>query len=58
MGDHTFTVGGLKVTRHCSQSEMDQFVGKLPENKKQDVKDVLKELLAAGMISVEEKKPN
>lgn len=56
MGEDTFNVGGLKVTRHCSQAEMDQFVNQLPSDKKQDVKDVLKELLAAGLISVEEQK--
>jgi len=33
---------------------MDEFVGKLPAAQKQDVKDVLKALLSAGMISIEE----
>lgn len=54
MAEKTFSIGGLKVTRHCSQEEMDEFVGKLPAAQKQDVKDVLKALLSAGMISIEE----
>lgn len=52
MADKTFTVGGLKVTRHCTQQEMDEFVGKLSPAQKQDVKDVLKALLSAGLISI------
>ncbi len=52
MAEKTFTVGGLKITRHCTQEEMDQFVDKLPLAQKQDVKDVLKELLGAGLISI------
>jgi len=54
LAEKTFSIGGLKVTRHCSQEEMDDFVGKLPAAQKQDVKDVLKALLSAGMISIEE----
>lgn len=54
MAEKTFTVGGLKVTRNCTQEELDSFVGKLPNEQKQDVKDVLKALLSAGMISIEQ----
>lgn len=54
MTEKTFTIGGLKVTRHCSQEELDEFVGKLPTAQKQDVKDVLKALLSAGMISIQQ----
>lgn len=54
MADKTFTVGGLQVTRHCNQEEMNEFVEKLPAAQKQDVKDVLKALLSAGMISIKQ----
>lgn len=54
MADKTFNVGGLKITRHCTQEEMDEFVGKLPAEQKQDVKDVLKALLNENMISLEQ----
>lgn len=54
MADKTFTVGGLKITRHCTQEEMDEFVGKLPPEQKQDVKDVIRALLSAEMISIEQ----
>jgi hypothetical protein len=53
MVDKTFTVGGLKITRHCTQEEMDEFVGKLSAEQKQDVKDVIKALLNADLISLE-----
>mgnify|MGYP000943455629 CR=1 FL=1 len=54
LADKTFTVGGLQVTRHCNQEEMNEFVEKLPAAQKQDVKDVLKALLSAGMISIKQ----
>lgn len=54
MSQKTFTIGGLTVTRNCSQEELDEFVGKLPAAQKQDVKDVLKALLSAGMISIQQ----
>jgi hypothetical protein len=48
----TFTLGGHRITRTCSREELEEFVGKLPEAQKQDVKDVLKALLSAGLISI------
>jgi len=54
MANKTFSVGGLEITRHCTQQEMNDFVDKLPPAQKQDVKDVLKALLNAGMISINE----
>jgi len=52
LADKTFTVGNLEITRHCTQEEMDEFVSKLSDTQKQDVKDVIKALLSAKMISI------
>lgn len=52
MAEKTFTVGGHRITRHCTKEEMDEFIDKLPATQKQDVKDVLKALFSAGLISI------
>jgi len=50
----TFTVDGLKVTKHVDQAQIDQFVSNLPENKRADMKDILMALHEEGLITIEE----
>ncbi|SES95407.1 hypothetical protein [Anaerobranca gottschalkii] len=50
----TFEVGGMRVTKLVNQKEIDQFVQNLPEESKQDVKDVIMALHQQGLIKIEE----
>lgn len=50
----SFEVGGMKITKLVSQGEIDQFVQNLPDENKQDVKDVILALNEQGLIKIEE----
>ncbi|QNO15288.1 hypothetical protein HYG86_11200 [Alkalicella caledoniensis] len=50
----TFEVGGMKITKLVSQNQIDQFVQTLPEEEKQDVKNVILALNEEGLIKIEE----
>lgn len=50
----SFEVGGMRVTKLVSQNEIDQFVQNLPDEDKQDVKDVIMALNQEGLIKIEE----
>jgi len=52
--EKSFVVGGVKITRNCSQDELDAFVGNLSQEQKQDVKDVIRALIHAGLVSIEQ----
>lgn len=50
----SFEVGGMKITKLVSQDQIDQFVQGIPEEEKQDVKDVILALNEEGLIKIEE----
>lgn len=53
-GKNSFEVGGMKITKLVTQGEIDQFVQKLPDENKQDIKDVILALNEQGLIKIEE----
>lgn len=53
MAKKQFQVGGVTVTRLCSQEEMEAFVDRLPAEQKQDVSNVLRALVNAGLIEIQ-----
>ncbi len=50
----SFEVGGMKITKLVPQSEIDAFVQSLPDQEKEDIKNVIMALNEQGYISIEE----